>query len=287
MSNAPRSLEDLRAEIDEIDNRIHDLLLQRTELVESVGQAKGRSAVMRPAREASMLRRIIGRHRGRLPKRVLINIWRELFSGFCSVQGYIAIAVYVPEGENGFWELARAHFGSYIELQSYRSVSQVMRAVSDGQATIGVLPLPEEDEADPWWRNIIGGDGDPLRINGRLPFAGADNRSSQTEAVTVSRAPLEPSEDDCSFIVLEFFRTVSRARLLDTLNASNIHPTFMSFHVSPGNEERGLMLIEVDGFWSDQDERLEELTLRHSGLFPWTTVIGCYPRPFDPRLLQR
>ncbi len=286
MPNAPMTLEELRAEIDGIDDQIHDLLMRRTELVEAVGQAKGRNAVMRPAREAKMLRRLIERHKGKFPKRVLINIWRELFSGFSAVQGRNAVAVYMPETESGYWELARAHFGSFIQMQPYPSVGQVMRAVSDGLATIGVLPLPEEDDHDPWWRNIVGGDTDPLRINGCLPFTGVDSRTSQIEAVTVAKAPLEPSDNDCSFIALEFDRTVSRAKLLDTLNAVDIHPSFMSFYNSARQQDRGLMLIEVDGFWHDEEEALSELTLRYSALFFWTRVIGCYPRPFELRHLR-
>src|SRR6185437_12724944 len=76
-------LEDLRRRIDEIDDQIHDLLMRRAELVEAIGNSKKseNAPVLRPGREARILRRLVARHRGRLPRSVLVRLWRELLSG--------------------------------------------------------------------------------------------------------------------------------------------------------------------------------------------------------------
>jgi chorismate mutase len=69
MSDNPTPLDDLRRRIDEIDDRVQDLLIERTQLVEAVGETKRRAGMpaLRPAREAVVLRRLVGRHRGRFP----------------------------------------------------------------------------------------------------------------------------------------------------------------------------------------------------------------------------
>ena len=53
----------LRAELDRIDNAMHDLLMQRAEVVEHVARS-GKPAAFRPGREASIIRRLLRRHHG-------------------------------------------------------------------------------------------------------------------------------------------------------------------------------------------------------------------------------
>ena len=57
----------LRAELDRIDNTIHDLLMQRAGVVEYVARS-GKPAAFRPGREASIIRRLLGRHHGSLAR---------------------------------------------------------------------------------------------------------------------------------------------------------------------------------------------------------------------------
>ena len=65
---APEGLASLRAEIDRIDEAMHQLLIERGEIIESLIEVKGTQetgAAFRPAREAEMMRRLVERHRGR------------------------------------------------------------------------------------------------------------------------------------------------------------------------------------------------------------------------------
>ena len=79
MGEASGSLDDLRRQIDEIDRMLHDLLIRRSEVVERIGALKGSErsngvVYLRPGREAVVLRRLIERHRGPLPKATLVRI---------------------------------------------------------------------------------------------------------------------------------------------------------------------------------------------------------------------
>src|SRR5690242_5812086 len=78
----------LRAEIDRLDEAIHDLLMERARVVEKVAAQGGKGRVaLRPGREADIVRRLLARHRGHLPARAVARIWRELLAATTAMQG--------------------------------------------------------------------------------------------------------------------------------------------------------------------------------------------------------
>ncbi len=88
----------------------------------------------------------------------------------------------------GFWDLARDHYGSHTPMSAYRSIGQVIRAVTEGQAAVGVLPMPQEGEPDPWWRHLLSEDEDAPRVVARLPFGARGNaRSDGADALAIGR----------------------------------------------------------------------------------------------------
>src|SRR5580704_3696090 len=83
------TLADLRAEIDRIDAEMHALLIERGRVIDRLIEIKtrqGGGSAFRPAREASMMRAIVKRHRGRLPVDTVEGIWRVIISTFTFIQ---------------------------------------------------------------------------------------------------------------------------------------------------------------------------------------------------------
>src|SRR5580692_9033436 len=78
----------LRARLDELDDNIHDLLMERARVVENVARS-GKTAAFRPGREASILRRLLARHTGKLPARTLVRMWREMLAGTTAMQANV------------------------------------------------------------------------------------------------------------------------------------------------------------------------------------------------------
>ncbi|MBM3488778.1 MAG: chorismate mutase, partial [Alphaproteobacteria bacterium] len=160
MTDPTTSLADLRRRIDAIDDAIHDLLMERAALVDGVRRAKDTAddtPFFRPAREAAILRRLVARHGGPFPKTALVRIWREITAAMVGLQGPFSIAVAVPGEDPGYRDLARDHFGVVAPLAAQRSVRGVIQAVAEGSATVGVVPLPQDGEAEPWWQALDGG----------------------------------------------------------------------------------------------------------------------------------
>ncbi len=282
MSGDEKTLADLRRKIDDIDTEIHDLLMRRTEITQKIGVAKGaNSAFMRPGREASVLRRLIGRHRGPLPKALIVRIWRELFAAVTSLQSPLSVAVYAPEGSFGYRNLARDHFGWRTPITAYRSAAQVLEAVTEGKAAVGVLPAPQGQVLEPWWRNLAREDGTVPRIFARLPFAPLDPPASDSPvALAIGQARPEETGHDRGFIVLDSAKIVSRSHVKGMLTKAEL--TVLDIQVSDEGGGRSLLLIEIAGFIADDDPRLEQLVKHSERTFDRAKSIGAFAVPLSP-----
>ena len=143
-------LEALRWKIDAIDTSIHDLLMRRTDVVGKVRDLKRSYRIkIRPSREAEILYRLVAEHKGLFPKRELVRIWREVIVATLSMEGPFSVAVHMPEDGGGVWDMARDQYGSSTPMTAHASARRVIEAVQSQKATVGVLPLPRRDDADP------------------------------------------------------------------------------------------------------------------------------------------
>jgi chorismate mutase len=278
MSNP--NLDDLRRRIDEIDDRLHDLLMQRTEVVEAVAASKrlDEAPALRPGREAAIVRRLVARHAGHFPPGALVRMWREMFSAMVGLQTGFAVAVYVGEAGNGYWDLARDHFGSHSAMTPYNSLGQVIRALTERQASVGIVPMPQEDDRDPWWRFIVSSDEAAPRILARLPFAGRGNaRNEGGDALVVGSGKLEPTGEDRSFVAVETRGDLSRARIFAALGAVNLDCGFFASYEA--TQETRLNLLDLSDFLTAEDARLQRFREQIGAAAERIVVLGSYAVP--------
>jgi len=284
----------LRQKIDAIDSQLHDLLMQRTELAVAVGAAKAAkqpltgdspaegAKFIRPAREAKILRRLIGRHQGKLPKAVVVRMWREMISALLQVEGPFAVAVYAPATQPGFWDVARDHYGSRVKLLTFSRVDRALSAVMDGSATVAVLPFPREDDTGPWWRRLVGSAQLP-HVIARLPFGDPGNqRNPDLQALVVGRTPTEPTDRDHSLLVLETAEPVSRSTFRQALAGVGLTTSFI--HGGRDQQEADLNLAEVAGYLDGNDPRLQ-LVAGALGKGAKLHSIGSYAEPLTAQEL--
>jgi chorismate mutase / prephenate dehydratase len=273
-------LDDLRREIDEIDAALHDLIMRRTAVVERVAQAKraDRSA-MRPAREAAILRALAERHTGPFPLVALARIWREMISALTRLQGPFAVAVHAPGDNRHYWDMARDHFGSNTPMLAVNSPVAAFRALAEGSCTIGIVPWPEEDDAEPWWRYLFSEDPKTPRIIARLPFVSRSGpRNEEPEALALAAMPLEPTGNDHTFIGIELRSDVSRGRLKDYLEQAGLIPGMFRTHFLPGGGGT-VHLVLVEEFVDAADPRLTTLSQRLGDSLYRLMPLGAYAAP--------
>jgi chorismate mutase / prephenate dehydratase len=187
----------LRARLDELDDKIHDLLMQRALVIESVARS-GKPAAFRPGREAAILRRLLARHSGKLPARTLVRMWREMLAGTTAMQANVTIAVMGAPAMAGMDAMAREQFGFLTPVIAYPSAKDALRSVRSGATTLAVLPFPTE--ADAWWFEL--NDAEPrLYIAARLPFwTERPSHVPDLDALVVCTAAPDLSGGDRSFI---------------------------------------------------------------------------------------
>jgi chorismate mutase len=272
-------LEDLRRRLDEIDDRLQDLLIDRFEIVLQVAAEKrgGSVAPHQPAREAEIVRRLIARNHGALQDETLVRIWRELLCGTTRLQGNFRIAVYAPAEEPGLWDIARDHYGSHASMQAHPSVGAVIRAVAEGQAEIGVLPLPREEEADPWWLLLLSQDGNTPRVVARLPFGGrASARTGRGDALSIGRSVAQSTGRDRTLFVAEIAPDISRGRIFSLLTSVGLEGTFLALCDRAGGADA---LLEVKGSVALSDPRLDRFRTQLGAELYRLREFGGYAEP--------
>jgi chorismate mutase / prephenate dehydratase len=256
MATILSDLADLRRRIDMIDDQMHDLLMERAEIVAQVAASKrdGDVAFYQPAREAQILRRLAARHHGILPVAPVLRIWREMLAATVRLETPFAVAVFVPVGAQGLWDLARDHYGSHTLISACCSSSEVIRAVIEGNATVGILPMPEEGEPDPWWPHLGSQNDNALQVIARLPFGIRGNaHSDNTDAFVIGRSAQQETGADRTLFVIQSVIDTSRARLLELLAAADLNGIFLA---SYEDAQHTLHLIDLEGFVPASDPRI-------------------------------
>ena len=286
MTSDATTLTDLRDRIDAIDEEIHDLIMSRATLVDDIRKSKqgARGGYYRPAREAEILRRMVRRHRGRLPVQVAIRIWRELMAATVRLQGPFSLAVYSPDGSQALVDIARDHFGLSAPITTHHSAFGVVRTVRDGTATVGVLPVPEQSQEERWWPAIADAPPDmrPL-VTARIPFA---STGVGVSALVIGNIEHEPTGADRTYLLVRSNEPISRARLSEGLTAAGLEPVFLDDRDDDKEPASTLFMVEVDDFVSPDDDRVMALVENDTSPVAEVMVIGGYALPLSPTELR-
>ncbi len=286
-----QNLEEIRKEIDKLDSNIHDLLMERADLIAGVAEAKrkSKSPVMQPAREAKMIRKLLSRHKGPLPEAAIVGIWRELVGAVYLLQAGLSVVVSAQEGEEYCWDSAKDYFGSVLQMKRTATALLAVSQLREGHNFIAVLPWPHDGEETPWWPLLLNQDQDiPMRIVCALPYGTEDKGISalQNKSLIVAKTDFASSGEDRSFLILRTNDSISRTRIVESLKDARLEPIGISAHVQEGES---LYLIEVDGYVSPDDKRLEVIAEKFDNEGISCSCVGGYPVPpvFKPSILNR
>lgn len=275
MSETPPPLAELRARIDEVDDRLLALLVERMEIVGRIAAAKRRTdgdgVALRPAREARVIRRLVRAAAGRFPCDALVRIWREVLA--TATRAQTPVTACVCSEPCTLRELARDHLGSVTPLVPASGPAHAMRLLEEGRAQIAVLPLPEAEER--WWSDLATAERPPAAVFGRIPFL-AVRPVAPVEGLLLGAVPLEPSGEDRSLFVLRVADEVSRSRLLQGFARAGLDPRVLA---SRRVRDGAWHLLDLEGFLDEHTPVLANaaMLLRHDLLR--LRRIGSYPKP--------
>ena len=182
----PPSLEDLRREIDDIDEQVHNLLMKRSDIISrliSVKKTQEVGSAFRPAREAEMMRRLVQRHRGMLPLDTVESIWRVIISTFTYVQAPFSVHADLSAGESAMRDSARFHFGFTVPFLAHFSAETAVDAVAKSKGDLALVSA--SSARAPWW-SALEPAGAP-KIIARLPFVERADHPAAIPVFVVSR----------------------------------------------------------------------------------------------------
>ena len=169
-----------------IDEEVHRLLMARGDIIDRLIQVKQTQEVgsaFRPAREASMMRRLVERHRGMLPLDTVESIWRVIISTFTYVQAPFSVHADVSVSEPAMRDSARFHFGFVVPYVAHFSAQAAVDAVAKSKGDLALVSATSS--RTPWW-NALEADGAP-KIIARLPFLERADHPAALPVFVISR----------------------------------------------------------------------------------------------------
>jgi len=186
-SQAP-TLTNLRKEIDRIDVAMHQLLMERGEIIDRlivVKKSQETGSAFRPAREAEMMRSVVKRHKGILPLDAAEGIWRVIISTFTYVQAPFSVHADLSAGDALMRDSARFHFGFTVPFVAHMGAAAVVAAVSASKGDLGLVPAFAVPAAGAWW-SALEFDAAP-KIIARLPFVERSDHPAALPVFVISR----------------------------------------------------------------------------------------------------
>ena len=141
------TLEDLRNQIDKLDDALLEILNQRMEVVRHVGELKksNNTIVYRPEREKSILDRLSSQSKGLMNRPALEAIFLEIFAVARNLELPERIAYLGPEGTFTH-QAAESRFGAMSDYLQLPNIRSVFESVATGRARFGVVPIENNQE---------------------------------------------------------------------------------------------------------------------------------------------
>src|SRR5260370_14770090 len=116
--------------------------------------------------------------------------------------------------------------------------------------------MPQLGEPAPWWRHLLSIDESAVQVIARLPFGARGNaRGDGSDALAIGRSVFQESGLDRTLLAMECAADITHARILKGLSAHGLRCTFFA---SCGRDRSSVNLVEIEGFVSISDSRLDE-----------------------------
>ncbi len=252
------TLDDVRREIDAIDDTLLELLARRFAMVDHVKALKQSLAAagspLRPAREASVLRRLVtnGAAAGLNPD-LLVRLWPAIFSEATRIQNPVTIHVSKRLSQT---------IGNRLRIRDYFPLMQVEECRDEAQAILEVDANANDIcivECDAPWIAPWRASATKARVMAALPFL-ADE--PQPRLLVLGHAPAEPSGED------------------ETLIATN-GSLPREFQLKPRWQVKSgdFRLTALNGFLSEKESPLLGLIRANGSL--GLKIVGRYPAPME------
>ncbi len=193
------SLDEVRQQIDDIDDRIFELVTQRFAITSQVQSLKKHQPLtyalpLRPTRETNILRRLLARGaQSGLSANLVVRLWRVILNESAQRQSPMTLHLSKHLNANISHRLKlRDHFGS-ITVEEYRDEAQALLQID---ASPGDICVVETDQ--PWAEAFMAGRAGKAQIIATLPMLKED---AAPKLLVLGHAPVEATGADETLVL--------------------------------------------------------------------------------------
>lgn len=140
-----KSLDEVRKDIDAIDDEILQLLSKRAALSLEVKKTAGGTGALRRGREKVIIERMKDNNPGPFSDEAIEDIYEAIVYNGRGLQLELTIAYLGPQGTYSE-DAAKEMFGAPIDLEPKRSLKEVVRSLESGDSHVAVLPIENSSE---------------------------------------------------------------------------------------------------------------------------------------------
>jgi chorismate mutase len=201
IEKSAQSLDNVRQQIDELDDQIVDLIAKRFSVTAHVRGLKQQDlsvwpSPIRPTREANIVRRLLARTKNSsVNPDLVVRVWRTILNE--SSRNQAPITLHVSKHLN----TSIAH---RLRLRDYFGPMPVEEYKDEAQALLQIESMPGDlcvvETAQPWVEAFASGIGGKAQVIGCLPTLKED---VMPKLLILGQAPVEPTGQDETLVITE------------------------------------------------------------------------------------
>lgn len=141
-------VDNIRKNIDEIDDQILGLLNKRAEWALKIKKTNLGKTPIRPERETAVVRDMVRKNTGPLPSNAIRQIYTQIIASFrdeMQLDKPVSVSYLGPAGSYSE-AAAKKLFGDTIDLQPENSVSEAIKSVESGNVNLAVVAIENSSE---------------------------------------------------------------------------------------------------------------------------------------------
>lgn len=141
-------VDNIRKEIDKIDEELLRLLSERGKLALKIKKTSAGKTPIRPERENNIVNNLIEKNDGTLPDNAIREIFTQIIASFrdqLQLDRPVSVSYLGPQGTYSE-EAAIKLFGNTVDLHAEDTINEVIRAVEAGSSNLAVVPIENSSE---------------------------------------------------------------------------------------------------------------------------------------------
>jgi chorismate mutase len=285
-----KNLNFFRAQIDEIDLKIIELLRQRMQIVQDVAkfkQERNEKFYIKSSREADMIKNLVNTARGQFPKSTIVNIWRKIITTSNMAEQPIKIAIHNPKNISDYNYIVKNYYLDEVPTINFDSVNNIVSELENNNCQIGVFAIPnqnfeqekKEDTKENWWISLANNKSE-IKIFAKIPFIEFDQKDKNFNPINLVAVAIKESEksaDDGTFICIETPKEISKYSLQNELKNYNINGKILKSVELIQFEGIRFHLIETDNFIDENNPDLKKFAT--AKFKPFIKILGHFAKP--------